>query len=527
VRSAPVRVLTARGTIHGTVKVGESLSTQNAGVRVLARPVRLGVVGRYTGDLTTALAALSLAPVLVAVFCGEWWTFLWHLTLSALLLGIGLGLRRLPLVRDLQPNEAMLAPALLFVIGPPLLAIPFVAEGIAPMDALFECVSALTTTGLSTLGSLDDRSTTFLFARAWWQWIGGLGVLVLVLALFVLPLEALRRFGTTNIGGADLVQSTRTHAKVLLRMYVAVTVIGALGLCLCGVGPFDALVHALAAVSTGGFSSHPTSLAAFAPIARGVVLAMCFAGALPLALYAPLRESSLRRILRGPEVKALLIAVLGCSALLVAVGWISRGPEIVSALGDLVAIGISAQTTAGFSTFSLAGLEPAQQLVLIASMGIGGEVGSTAGGVKLLRVLILWRLLQGTVRRLALPEHAYALPHLRGRILEGDEAIAALSLIALFIALAFLSWLPFLIAGYAPMDALFEVVSALGTVGLSSGVSDPDLPGTLKLVLCLDMWLGRLEILPLLLLLDPRTWTRFSRRTSAAREMQTRATQDN
>jgi trk system potassium uptake protein TrkH len=120
--------------------------------------------------------------------------------------------------------------------------------------------------------------------------------------------------------------------------------------------------------------------------------------------------------------------------------------------------------------------------------------------------LILLRMLQLMIRRTAMPPHAVAEPYLAGQKLETDDMLRALQLILLFIGIMVLSWLPFVVLGYDPLDALFEVASACGTVGLSTGIARPELETVLKGVLCFDMLAGRLEIIALLVLLYPRNW---------------------
>lgn len=135
-----------------------------------------------------------------------------------------------------------------------------------------------------------------------------------------------------------------------------------------------------------------------------------------------------------------------------------------------------------------------------------GGMGSTAGGIKILRLLLLLRLLQLVIRRTCMPSHAVLDPWLGRHRLAGGEVEHALLIIMLFIVVILLSWFPFLLMGYAPLDPLFEVVSATANVGLSCGITAPELPTTLKGVLCLDMLLGRLEVVALVLVLYPWTW---------------------
>jgi trk system potassium uptake protein TrkH len=139
-------------------------------------------------------------------------------------------------------------------------------------------------------------------------------------------------------------------------------------------------------------------------------------------------------------------------------------------------------------------------------MAIGGGVGSTAGGFKILRLLILMRLIQVMVQRAAMPPHAVQATRLGGRTLDDEDIQRALLLILLFGVVIVLSWLPFVAYGHDPLDALFEVVSATATVGLSAGITHDGLAGPLKGVLMFDMLFGRLEIIALLVVLYPPSW---------------------
>jgi trk system potassium uptake protein TrkH len=155
-------------------------------------------------------------------------------------------------------------------------------------------------------------------------------------------------------------------------------------------------------------------------------------------------------------------------------------------------------------------LDAGSKLVLIFSMLVGGGVGSTAGGFKLLRLLIVVSVFRLILLRTCLPKHAAIEARLAGRRLQDEEIRMALLLILLFITVVALSWLPFVAMGYSPIDSLFEVVSATGTVGLSAGLTSSTLPAVLKVILCVDMLMGRLEIIAWLVMLYPGTW--FGRR---------------
>jgi trk system potassium uptake protein len=262
--------------------------------------------------------------------------------------------------------------------------------------------------------------------------------------------------------------------------------------------PFDALIHTLAAISTGGFGGVSDSLAGFGRGAHFALFAVSLLGALPLFLYYRAWRSGAASLRFDPELRALIIAVALVTVLLWWLGGLSPADALLQAG--------SAQTTTGFATVDLSELDPAAKGVLILSMATGGGVGSTAGGIKLLRLLILIRMIQLAVMRVQLPRHAVVQPAIGGRTLDGLQIEHALVLILLFVLLVLGSWMAFLVAGYPALDALFEVVSATATVGLSVGITGPDLEPGLKLLLSLNMLAGRLEIVALLVLLFPGTW---------------------
>jgi trk system potassium uptake protein TrkH len=296
----------------------------------------------------------------------------------------------------------------------------------------------------------------------------------------------------------DFALGIRLHARRVLAVYFVLTGVG-LGLVLgAGLPWFEALIHVLTAVSTGGFSSHAESLAGLGQHARLTLLMVAFCGALPLPLFYRAFAHGARELAHDPELRALAAAVAITALLLWLMGHLAPTDALSQAL--------SAQTGTGFSTLQIANLEPQAKWVLILSMVTGAGIGSTAGGIKLLRILILIRMLQLAILRAQLPRHAVVRPALGGRTLEPGQIEHALLLLLLFPVVILLSWLPFLAAGYEPLDALLEIVSATATVGLSTGISGPDLEPGLRAVLTLDMLAGRVEILALLVLVYPGTW---------------------
>lgn len=480
----------------------------NEKTNVLVYAVRIRVILKYCGQLALMLGILTLVPLGFVLVEAEWqrgWQYI--IVCSGLFLAGGL-LACLPKPAFIQSNEALTITAIIFVLSPFLMSWPMMDPDIPYIDVLFEAISAVTTTGLSTLGSIEVRPHTFLFARAWMQWYGGLGIIVLSVALLMGHQAVARRLTDPVDSGETLATTARIHGQRTLLVYGLLTLLGiALVWAISGNG-FTALLHVLSAVSTGGFSNYDTSLAGLSSRPAAIaVMVVSFMGAVSLPLYWRSAHAGWRKgfqtFLTDIELRALLLACLLVGGLL---GWLGWLHGVNSPWYHGFMMGVSAQTTTGFTTQTVAGMDPASKLIMIISMLTGGSVGSSAGGIKLLRLLILLRLLQLMLRRTGLPPHAVVEPYLGGQRLENDEMIRALQLIFLFVIIVVLSWVPFIIAGYDTLDALFEVASACGTVGLSSGIARPELEPVLKGVLCFDMLAGRVEIIALLIVLYPRNW---------------------
>lgn len=473
----------------------------------LSYSVRMQVIFKYVGQLSVVLAALTVVPLLVSIYFSDWEVSGRY---AAVIIGVavlGMLLSRLSVPDTIQTNEAMVITALIFLIASLVLVWPMMAAGLSFTDAWFETVSGLTTTGLSTIRSVEAMPPAFQFARSWMQWTGGLGIVVLSLATMIKPGPVAKRIGDVEDYEKDLVGGTRANARRVLRIYVVLTLGAVLVVWpLCG-DLFVAVGYALTSVSTGGFAPHDASLAGLPGVwSQLAVITFSLSGALPLIMYHRARHGRWRTIAADRQVRTLI--VLGClwTVSLTLVFWLHEHFEWWPALRHGVLNALSAQSTAGYSSLDMAERTPAVKLILILGMIIGGGMGSTAGGIKVMRLLIILRLGQLIVRRTSMPRQAVTHLSLGPHRLKADEIQQALFLVLLFFCGIVLSWIPFLLLDNAPLDGLFEVVSAMGTVGLSSGISDASLHPLLKLILCVDMLLGRLEIVAWLVFFYPATW---------------------
>ena len=476
----------------------------DAKVRPLRQPIRLAVVRKYVSHLCLIAAVLDLVPLGAALLLSDWpMATRWGVTVLVLALP-RLLLHREPLPPHLGTNEALTVLALAYLLISLAQAHPLMDPDLNVVDALFESVSALTTTGLSTLPSVQQRSPAYLFARAWIQWYGGVGIAIISLAVLIRRSGAARRLVDNSLEQEDLVGSTRAHTRHAVAVYLVLSVVGFLVLW-PSLGAWHALLYTLAGVSTGGFAPHDASLAALPPVSQPLVMLVACSGALPLVLYFRSYKLGWRHLFQDLEVRGLAALILGLTLLMApALAW--QGVKWTAAWWHAPLLVASAQSTTGFTTMDLLNLGPAATLVLIAAMFIGGGLASSSGGIHVYRFLLAGRLIRLMVLRACLPPHAVVEIDLGGRRIKHEEALPALLTILLFALVVLISWGVFVSCGYEPLASLFEVTSATATVGLSSGITTQPLPWGLKLLLCADMLLGRLEILAFLVILCPGNW---------------------
>ena len=480
---------------------GKTLALYYRGSATLSYGVRRTVMLRYLGQLSIALTGLPAAPGAFALAFGEVGEAVPYLVLTAGLTAGGILLARIPATTRLQRNEALVVTALTFITASLGMSWPFSAAAPHYLDALFESVSAITTTGLTTLPTMEGASQTFLFARAWTQWYGGLVIVALAVAIVLEPGTVAMRLSEDELDTANLAGGARLRARRALFYYSGLTVAGIIGLVLLGVPLFESLVHVLSAVSTGGFSSHDASIRALGgPATHGVIAFLSLLGAVSFG--------------RDREVR-LMILLIALVALAVAgiERWATSAGDFVS-IGRAVVLAVSAQTTTGFANLSIAELSDGSKLTLVLSMAVGGDAGSTAGGIKLGRMLVLFSVVSLALFRAALPAKAVTHVSVAGQRIEQRTLEGVVAITLMYCAVIAIGWLLFILAGHPGIDALFEVVSAAATAGLSTGLTAQELAPGLKLALCAIMLMGRLEVVAILILLYHRTWFAHRARSS-------------
>lgn len=464
------------------------------------RPLDTAALRYHAGGFLQLLGGVLVLPAAAAVGFGEWREAALLSGTAVVVAGSGRLARRGP-VPGLELREAMALAAVSYLAAAVAGAVAFLGVA-APVDALFESMSGFTTTGLTVM-DVEELPRSLLLLRALSQWIGGGGIIVLSVVVLAGPGSSAMRLYAAELGGRTLVGSALATGRAVATVYLGMTVLALAALLVAGAGLFDGLLHALALPSTGGFSPFDDSIGGYgSPAIAGLTIAFMALGAISFPLYYLAWRRGWRRLVGDAQVLALVaLGAVAIVAFLAFEGWAS-GP--LSATFHAV----SALTTTGFVIGDADQWSDGSRLLIMGLMVIGGSFGSTAGGLKILRLLILIRVVGWAVSRVMLPRAAKVPMKIQHAPVKEDEIRHTFAFTAAYAVLLLVSGLVLTAAGAPLQDALFDSASALGTVGMSVGAVSADLASWAKLVVTVDMWAGRLEILALLVLLHPHNWKR-------------------
>jgi len=498
----------------------------------------------FVGSVLKYMAVAPLLPTLVALYYGE--SPVPFIATSGVMVASGLALERLRSTPDLGNREAFLLVSLTWFLVPLLGTLPYLIAGngtvASPVNALFESMSGFTTTGATVLGeiSFERHSRSILMWRQLTQWLGGMGILVLMVA--ILP--------ELSVGGAQVIGEEapglsidkltpriRDTARALWSIYLGFTVLAVVvyyALYLLGVAPgmdlYNALAHALTTLPTGGFSPEARSIEAFSPIVQWAMIPFMIVAGTNFALFWYAFSGEPERLGRNVEFRSYLLVMGVVSLLLATLLFVGVGletvPENVGPIpGELEASArqaifqtVSIVTTTGYASMDFNTWDESTQLILLFAMFLGGSAGSAAGSIKIVR----WYTIERTMaRELFTSVHPDAVRPIRfseGPVDEGTiRSVFAFTM--LFITIFALSTVVIYVDGLrigldiSAIEAVSASIATLGNIGPGVGIVGPmnnfgRFSDATKLYMVVLMWIGRLEILSVLVLLTPSYWRR-------------------
>ncbi|WP_049914539.1 TrkH family potassium uptake protein [Haloterrigena salina] len=499
-----------------------------------------------TGTVLKYLALTLFVPVVVAIIYGE--HFLVFVATIALTVAIGFGLERLEPDPDLQPREALLLVALSWLAVAVVGAIPYVLAGYGtesalrhPVNALFESMSGFTTTGATVMAeiSVEKHSHALMMWRQLTQWLGGMGIIVLMIA--ILPELA--------VNGAQLIRSEAPGpelqkltpkiaetARILWLVYFGFTIVYIAllyGLHLAGMAPnmdfYNAVAHGFTTLPTGGFSPEANSVAAFSAAVQWLVIPFMAIAGTNFALFWYVLDGEPRRLFQNTEFRAYAGAIAVVTAIVAALLYSGSAPPLGELGGTTEGYGESALRHAAFQTVSLlnstgyatsdfAEWGPVSQTVLLVAMFIGGCAGSTGGGVKIIRWLVVLKVARRELFTAAHPEAVKPI-RLGGYVVDEDVIRGVLGFTLLYLFIFVVATVFIAVdstrgaVSLEPIDAISASIATIGNIGPGFGELGPfgsyrEFPDSSKLVMIFLMWIGRLEIIPALVLFTGAFWRR-------------------
>lgn len=481
--------------------------------------MRYSLVVHVCGVIVRMFGAMFLVPLAVALIYGETHDAAGFALAAVVTGGLGQLMRSAggtsaeDAVERMRRVEGLAVVSLSWLLIAHLAAIPFAWAGVGFIDALFESMSGLTTTGATVFRDFSLYGQSIFFWRSMTQWLGGMGVIALFVA--VLPRLA--------IGGRELFfaeapgpsndkvsPQIRRTASVLWQLYAALTALEVLALMAAGMTLFDAVCHAMTTLAAGGFSPHPSSIAGYQnPAVEWIIIVFMFIAGANFALqYRALSKRDAWVLVDDEELRAYL-GVVGVATLLLVVA-IGTADGLGTAVRQAAFQVVSILTTTGYASTDFQLWNDQAKMVLLVLMFIGGCAGSASGGPKVVRHLLLARYTLQSLRR-ALHPRALLPTKLGGRVVP-ENMIQVVVVFFLFYLLVFSICTGIVVAlGADIITGMTATIACLGNIGPGLNQVGPmahfgDLHPLSRITLTLAMWIGRLEVLTVLVVLRPEAW---------------------
>jgi len=473
------------------------------------------VVAYILGWVLNIEAGLMMLPFIVAIIYGEinkGMSFVW-VALGSVLVGTILVIKK-PKDTNFYLKEGFVTVALSWIMMSVVGALPFVINGDIPhfVDAFFETVSGFTTTGASILSDVEALAQCSLFWRSFTHWIGGMGVLVFLLA--IIPMAGgthmnLMKAESPGPSVGKIVPKVKNNAIFLYGIYVALTVIMVIFLIAGGMSLFESLCTAFGTAGTGGFGIRNDSLVSVSPYIQWVVTIFMILFGVNFGVYFLIVTGRFKQALKHEEARAYLAIIFVAAAIM----FIDLR-DIIKGTGEAIRyiffqIG-SIITTTGFSSTDFDMWPETSRTILVLLMFIGACAGSTGGGIKVARIVILFKTFVKEIISFLHPRSVKKVK-IEGKVVEHETLRATNVYFATFMLLFVSSILLISFEGYDMVTNFTAVAATINNIGPGLSMVGPTgnfafFSDFSKLVLCFDMLAGRLELFPLLLLFCPSVW---------------------
>lgn len=480
--------------------------------------MRLAIVAQVTGTLVRLFSPALLAPAAVAALYREWYDAAGFLVGFVVAAAVGAGLRisggpQVGGAERIRRIDGMAIVAGTWLLVAHVGAVPYVWAGLGVVDALFESMSGFTTTGATVVTDFGAFGRGVFFWRSLTQWLGGLGVVALFVA--VLPRLAIagrELFFAEAAGPTDekLTPQLRRTAIALWQLYIVLTACQVAALWLADMPLFDAVCHALTTMAAGGFSPHPQSIAGYESAAIDwIVTAFMFAAGANFAVQYRAVRGSRVALVQDEEFRTYTGIVLVATAL-VFLFLLRDGFMPAAALRDAAFQVVSILTSTGYASDDFQAWSDQAKVVLLLLMFVGGCAGSAAGGIKVVRHVLMARITLRELKRIVHPRAV--LPVKLGRRVVPEETLRDVQVFVLFYLLTLAVGAAIVVAlGADLITGITASIACIGNIGPGFGTVGPmasfaELHPLSKIVLTLQMWIGRLEVMTVLVFFRFEAW---------------------
>ena len=477
--------------------------------------MRVSVVLHTIGAFLRFFSLTFLAPLVVSGLYREWHDAAWFAAsgVASAIAGQAMTRLRHAPTEDLKRVEGLAIVAGAWLLLAHAAAIPYVGAGMGPIDALFESMSGLTTTGATVMRDFSQYGHGVFFWRAMTQWLGGMGVIALFVAILPrLAIGGRQLFFAEAPGPTDekLTPQIRKTAAALWTVYAGLTFAEIAALIAVGMPVFDSICNAMTTLAAGGFSPHGASIFGYRdPAAEWIITFFMFLAGANFALHYRAIRGDARAFAQDEEFRAYVAIILASTVLLL----IFLGPE-TPALVDRLRVAsfqvVSIITTTGFASVDFELWNDQSKMVLLVLMFIGGCAGSAGGGPKVVRQVLIARYTLLELRRTLHPRGVLPVK-LGGRVVPDDVMRSVLVFFLFYLLMFALTTMIVIALGADIITGLTASIACLGNIGPGFGAVGPmanfgDLHPVSKVVLTAAMWIGRLEVLTVLALLRPEVW---------------------
>ena len=476
--------------------------------------INLRMVGYLLGIILLIEAAFLVIPLIVAlIFAEELFPFL--ATIAGLAALGAVGILQKPKNTRFYAKEGFICVGAAWVLMSLFGALPFVIGGYIPnyIDALFETVSGFTTTGASILTDIESLPKGILFWRSFTHWIGGMGVLMFMLA--ILPRDSggsifLLKAEVPGPTKGKIVPKIRETAKILYGIYIVLTVAELVALLIAGLGFYDATVTALATAGTGGFAVKNASILGYAnPAAEWIIAIFMFIFGVNFNIYFFILIKRARDAFKSEELR-LYTAICAIATALVTVNSLKMFSSVADCIRTSFFQVTSIMSTTGFVTVTnINDYQPFSKTILVLLMVFGACAGSTAGGLKISRIIIIFKSILREIKHMLRPRSVNVIK-LDGEVVPEETVKATVNYLGIYAALLIVTTLFVSVDGYSLETNLTATISCLNNIGPFFGeitnCTFTDFSILSKILLSLNMLFGRLEIMPMIILLSPNTW---------------------